>query len=251
MPLLTTTIKTLPERARVLDFGCFGWTLHELAQKIRPDLQHHACDTLQPKQIPEDVTFYQVASSARHIPCEDDFFDLIVLSHVLEHVADPMELFQESGRVLKPGGKLYVETPSDRSCLVKSDAQVSAHGFFSFWDDPTHLRPWSPAALYRLGIFYGFKPLSTAYIGSIGDVICYPARWVCSHLTRNRHALTEALWKAKKWSAHALFEKPHDFTGKPECVYLSLKNIPAGVDHALTLRSSLLSARPKDFYNRS
>ncbi len=38
-------------------------------------------------------------------------FDIITCSHVLEHVADPMELLVDMSRVLRPKGRLYVEVP--------------------------------------------------------------------------------------------------------------------------------------------
>ena len=37
--------------------------------------------------------------------------DLIILSHVLEHFADPMNELKELRRLLKPGGIVYIETP--------------------------------------------------------------------------------------------------------------------------------------------
>lgn len=41
-----------------------------------------------------------------------DFFDAVTMSHVIEHVHDPMETLRLVSRVLRPGGRLYVETPN-------------------------------------------------------------------------------------------------------------------------------------------
>lgn len=46
------------------------------------------------------------------LPFKDDSFDLITASMVVEHVANPHELFQEIGRVLTPGGKAIIHTPN-------------------------------------------------------------------------------------------------------------------------------------------
>jgi hypothetical protein len=40
---------------------------------------------------------------------------------------------------------------------------VEGHAFTSFWDDPTHVRPWPLAALYRLGLSWGAQPENLAH----------------------------------------------------------------------------------------
>ena len=45
------------------------------------------------------------------IPYEDDYFDLILCSHVLEHVPDDMNALAELHRILKPGGIALILVP--------------------------------------------------------------------------------------------------------------------------------------------
>lgn len=42
----------------------------------------------------------------------DNTFDAVVLSHVIEHVSDPIQLMAECRRILKPGGVMSVVTPN-------------------------------------------------------------------------------------------------------------------------------------------
>lgn len=42
----------------------------------------------------------------------ENLFDAITLSHVIEHVHDPMALLKDCLRLLKPGGQLSLETPN-------------------------------------------------------------------------------------------------------------------------------------------
>lgn len=48
-----------------------------------------------------------------HFP--DNFFDVVTLSHVIEHVDDPVGLLGECKRVLKEGGKIVITTPNINS----------------------------------------------------------------------------------------------------------------------------------------
>lgn len=45
------------------------------------------------------------------VPLPDDSFDVIVLTEVLEHVADIDGAFQEIGRLIKPGGRILLTVP--------------------------------------------------------------------------------------------------------------------------------------------
>ena len=42
------------------------------------------------------------------LPVRGGTFDLLILNHIYEHVADPIALFEETARVLRPGGRAYV-----------------------------------------------------------------------------------------------------------------------------------------------
>ncbi|WP_423929626.1 methyltransferase domain-containing protein [Candidatus Palauibacter sp.] len=52
-----------------------------------------------------------VADGGR-LPVSDATFDLLIVNHVYEHVAEPRRLFEEVSRVLKPGGRAYVTAGS-------------------------------------------------------------------------------------------------------------------------------------------
>jgi SAM-dependent methyltransferase len=46
-----------------------------------------------------------------HIDWEDNFFDLIICNHVLEHIPEDKKAMQELYRVLKPEGKAILQVP--------------------------------------------------------------------------------------------------------------------------------------------
>lgn len=46
-------------------------------------------------------------ADALDLPFADESFDIVICSHVYEHVPDPAAMFAEIGRVLRPGGACY------------------------------------------------------------------------------------------------------------------------------------------------
>lgn len=57
-------------------------------------------------------------------PVDDESFDQVRMIHVIEHVGDVIKTLEEAHRILRPGGRVVVETPH--------------YTDFSSWCDPTH-----------------------------------------------------------------------------------------------------------------
>lgn len=49
------------------------------------------------------------------MPFDDNYFDLITMLAVLEHIENPDDMFKEIYRVLKPNGNLILTTPTPRA----------------------------------------------------------------------------------------------------------------------------------------
>lgn len=52
-----------------------------------------------------------VCGDAHILPFKDNSFDSVILQAVLEHVIEPKIVINESLRILKPGGVIYIEVP--------------------------------------------------------------------------------------------------------------------------------------------
>ena len=59
-----------------------------------------------------------VRADILHLPAADEAFDFVMLNHVYEHVPEAARLFEETFRVLRPGGRAYV-TAGNRFALVE------------------------------------------------------------------------------------------------------------------------------------
>jgi SAM-dependent methyltransferase len=73
---------------------------------------------------------------------ERESFDLIRVSHVIEHVPDPIALLRRGRDLLAPDGRLHIATPNF--------ASPSAGFFGTYWvelDTPRHLVLFTPASL--------------------------------------------------------------------------------------------------------
>ena len=90
---------------------------------------------------------------------EPGSFDLIVLSHVLEHFAEPDEVLERCRLWLRPGGQILVALPNVRHYSVLVDLVVK--GEFRYRDDGildrTHLRFFTRRSAQRMIRAHGFE----------------------------------------------------------------------------------------------
>lgn len=69
-------------------------------------------------------------------PIADDSFDQILLQDVIEHVAQPIRVFEELHRIARPGARIQLRTPHFSSVLA--------------YGDPTHRHYFSVIAIRQL-----------------------------------------------------------------------------------------------------
>jgi O-antigen chain-terminating methyltransferase len=87
----------------------------------------------------------------------DDTLDLITVFHLIEHLnTDKMFLLlDEIKRTLKPGGRVFIETPSPENLVVAA---------CNFYADPTHHKPINPHTLMFLLREKGFVDLGLQFL---------------------------------------------------------------------------------------
>lgn len=111
---------------------CFGIDLCESSVKNLSHLQVKKAD------IVKDA-----------IPFDDNMFDVVYHKSLIEHLYSPCHLMRETYRILKPGGRVIILCPDWNS-------QIKV-----FYNDFTHCRPYTTAALHDVLQVYGFSEVNT------------------------------------------------------------------------------------------
>ncbi|MEO1000317.1 MAG: class I SAM-dependent methyltransferase [Pseudomonadota bacterium] len=100
---------------RTLDIGCGngGISNHFAAENT-----HTGVDVVdQRKPVEHDFAFELVADET--LPFPEASFDVVISNHVIEHVGDQLRHLEEIGRVLAPGGCVYLATPNRSSPIME------------------------------------------------------------------------------------------------------------------------------------
>jgi len=135
----------IARRGRLLDVGCgsglflermrdFGWQV----AGVEPDASA------------AEAARQRLGDDCLVVPGIDDpalagqSFDAITLSHVIEHVPDPVDTLRSCRDRLEPTGTLVCVTPNTRSLGARSFGANWLH-----WDPPRHLNLFDPASLER------------------------------------------------------------------------------------------------------
>ena len=101
------------------------------------------CESVGITSYPYDYPDFDIEKDA--LPHLNDSVDFITLNAVIEHINDPGNILKESFRVLKKNGLIFIRTPN-----WKMDCK-------NFFNDPTHIKPYSPETLMNVLVLFGFK----------------------------------------------------------------------------------------------
>lgn len=144
--------KHLHSWSKVLDIWCASWWFFD-------QWKHKNIDFCWIDYNDELVSFCktkwlhveQCDISKSKIPYEDNSFDFIYCSHVIEHLLanEQIQLFAEIQRVLKKDGVLILFSPTPY------------HRYFR--DDPTHQRACTHGSLEHLSKDFGLKIIEAKY----------------------------------------------------------------------------------------
>lgn len=142
-------------RGKLLEIGCgSGMTLANL-KSLGWDAEGIDFDSKAAESANLNFNITVKSGSLREVNYEANKFDAILMSHVIEHIFDPVIFLTECSRILKPGGKLVILTPNINSIGFKRFSRNWVH-----LDPPRHLYLFSIQTLRAIAIKAGFFPTS-------------------------------------------------------------------------------------------
>ncbi len=170
-------------KGRLLDIGCgFGDALVFFREKgfechgIEIDSRAASFCREQGLKVSQQTTL-------DYLDFPDNYFDVIILAQVIEHIVNPDTLLREIKRILRPDGMVYITTPNFSSYLRPFFRDFWISGWFL----PFHLHLFSEDSMKKYTGKFGFT-VSSIYTKT-------PASWfnlcVKAFLYRNKEFSTE------------------------------------------------------------
>jgi ubiquinone/menaquinone biosynthesis C-methylase UbiE len=123
------------------------------------ELSHTGVETIHNKGISSLVECKEF--DGYNIPYEDKKFDLVIMSHVIEHVEYPRRLIYEASRV---GNVIFIEVPLEDTIRLTYDF---------VWDKVGHINFYSPKTIRRLIQTCGLEVLNQKITHSSKEVYKY------------------------------------------------------------------------------
>lgn len=170
---LVDLLQSLPASAghpRVVDAGCGAGSLAlryaaHADEVLALDVSANAIAVAKGRGAPANVRFVEADLEARW-PVEDGWADLVVSSEVVEHLYEFPRYFAELGRVLRPGGRLYLTTPYHG---ILKNLALAVRGFDAHFAnyEGGHIRFFTDAHLARLLAAVGFANVRFRHLGRI------------------------------------------------------------------------------------
>ena len=159
-------VNELPENldARILEIGCSNGNTGVLA------LSMNKCGTYIGVELHEEAALKAKEKISQVIvgdiekmdfPWKDNSFDVLILSEVLEHLVDPLNVLRKLHRYMKSGALILASSPNVSNyriilMLLKGEWNLTDNGVM----DRTHLRWFTPGSFAEMFESAGYKVLS-------------------------------------------------------------------------------------------
>lgn len=159
---------------KILDVGA-GSHSATITKKWYPKCEYHGIDRVKNYQnsmgdIQIMDTFYEMdVTMLEFSSIPDRYFDLVIMSHIIEHLSNGEKVIEGLVSKLKYNGLLYIEFPSVRSLNLPS-----MKGTLNFYDDPTHCRVFERREIEGILKLHSFEIIYSRVRRDWVRIICTP-----------------------------------------------------------------------------
>lgn len=191
----------------ILDVGCGNHSAQK-AKKWFKNCKYYGIDNISYNNTVDDFKlmegFYNIdliKDLERMNEISNSFFDVVICSHIIEHLPNGLMVLNILSQKIKPTGKIYIEYPS-----VKSLSLPNMFGTLNFSDDSSHKRVYNIHEIANLLMENKFKIIKAGTrriklrIFSIPFVIAY-------HLIKNRRFVGTTFWDITGFAEYVYAEK--------------------------------------------
>ena len=169
-------------KIKILDIGC-GNHSPSLTKLWFPDCVYHAADIMNYNLNEEDErsidAFFSVTTDYQgYDSIKEDYYDFVILSHVIEHADNPARLAGIAATKLRSGGLIWISFPSFKSLSLPPGIGVTNQ----FCDDPTHIRVVNPIDVCNELLKRGIKIIKAGRshdpVRTLVGILVLPLNWV-------------------------------------------------------------------------
>jgi 2-polyprenyl-3-methyl-5-hydroxy-6-metoxy-1,4-benzoquinol methylase len=166
-------------------------------------------------------------SLVEHLDWPVHTVDVLILNQVIEHVASPRQVVRRAAELLRPGGLLWIETPSTGAW----DQRIAGADEWGGWHCPRHWVLYDKPSLAALFESEGFSVVRSEYLLS-------PFIW--AHTVQN---MLRARTRAGRWAQDLMSER----SVPALCLYSAIdmvQRVVSGRTSNMRMIGALRAARP-------
>ncbi|MBI3582506.1 MAG: class I SAM-dependent methyltransferase [Nitrospinae bacterium] len=161
-----SAFRWVPENVRILDIGC-GFCESLGYHQVRGCEVYGVEADENVKRIAESRSFNVYCGLFNSRLYEKNFFDVVTMDQVIEHISDPLETVRGIAQVLKPGGLFILSSPNSNGWGAKIFGR-----YWINWHVPYHLHQFSIKSMKEVASRTGLKVQKVKTITN-SEWLCY------------------------------------------------------------------------------
>ena len=153
---------SINNQMKMLDYGCGPGDMIVCAKEAGIDV--YGIDLFEYSvRLANERGLNIIQGDYKNMPYDRESFDLIFMQSVIEHIPEPVKVVSALKEYLKPNGLFIISAPTPCD---------------NFWDDPTHIRPYTPKSFKVLSELSELSIVKITYVFSFILGLNLKAAWI-------------------------------------------------------------------------